>query len=50
MSNVDSKNKLKMVIGGVKYELPLYDSYNDFYNKKYATILLSNGDIRIGQI
>lgn len=46
MSNVDSKNKLKMVIGGVKYELPLYDSYNDFYNKKYATILLSNGDIR----
>lgn len=46
MANVDSKNKLKMVIGGVKYELPLYDSYNDFYNKKYATILLSNGDIR----
>ncbi len=46
MSNVDSKNKLKMVIGGVKYELPLYDSYDGFYNKKYMKIPLSDGNTR----
>lgn len=46
MANADSKNKLKMVIGGVKYELPLYDSYDGFYNKKYMKILLSDGNTR----
>lgn len=46
MANADSKNKLKMVIGGVKYALPLYDSYDGFYNKKYMKILLSDGNTR----
>lgn len=46
MANADSKNKLKIVIGGVKYELPLYDSYDGFYNKKYMKIPLSDGNTR----
>lgn len=46
MANADSKNVLKLVIGGVTYKLPIYDDYQGFYNGKYMKLLLSNGNVR----
>lgn len=42
MSIVDSKYKLYIDMGTTKYTLPVYDGYDDFYNKKYLSIITPN--------
>ena len=36
---------LSFNIGGAVHKVPIFDSYNDFYNKKYITVNLFNNKI-----
>ena len=43
MAVVDSRFKLNLKIGSAVHNLPIYESYSDFYNGLYVPLKVSTG-------